>query len=146
MILSPQSLSGIWSYKLASKARPRWDGNHRPGNQGSCPGTRIVLAKARDPRRFEQPGCGAGVAKWLHRRTRGLGVRLSVMQDEKTQEPEEEKPGEPTTDWAGLRAQADKLGITLSQFQQLQFEKKMRLARKARPAVPPGKDGPLGKL
>ena len=67
------------------------------------------------------------------------------MRDKKVQEPEEEKPVEPTTDWAGLRAQADKLGITLSQLQQLQFEKKMRLARKGRPGVPPGKDGPLGK-
>jgi hypothetical protein len=68
------------------------------------------------------------------------------MQDEKAREPKEEKPGEPPTDWASLRAQADKLGITLSQLQQLQFEKKMRLARKARPGAPPGKDGPLGKL
>jgi hypothetical protein len=67
------------------------------------------------------------------------------MQDEKVKEPEEEKPGEPTTDWADLRAQADKLGITLSQLQQLQFEKKMRLARKARSAAPPGKDGPPDK-
>jgi hypothetical protein len=76
----------------------------------------------------------------------GRGVKLSVMRDEKVQEPEEEKPVEPAIDWAGLRAQADKLGITLSQLQQLQFEKKMRLARKARPGAPPGKDGPLGKV
>ena len=65
------------------------------------------------------------------------------MQDEKAQEPEEGKLGETTTDWAGLRAQADKLGITLSQLQQLQFEKKMRLARKARSGAPPAKDGAL---
>jgi hypothetical protein len=71
---------------------------------------------------------------------------LRVMRDEKVQEPEEEKPVEPAIDWAGLRAQADKLGITLSQLQQLQFEKKMRLARKARPGAPPGKEGPLGKV
>jgi hypothetical protein len=70
---------------------------------------------------------------------------LSVMQDKKVQEPEEEKPVEPAIDWADLRAQADKLGITLSQLQQLQFEKKMRLARKARPGAPSGNDGPLGK-
>jgi hypothetical protein len=63
------------------------------------------------------------------------------MQDDKVQEPEEEKPAEPATDWADLRAQADKLGITLSQLQQLQFEKKMRLARKARFGGTPGKDG-----
>jgi hypothetical protein len=67
------------------------------------------------------------------------------MQDEKAQEPAEGKLGETTTDWAGLRAQADKLGITLSQLQQQQFEKKMRLARKARSGAPVGKDGPLAK-
>jgi hypothetical protein len=67
------------------------------------------------------------------------------MQDNEVQEPEEEKPAGVATDWAELRAQADKLGITLSQLQQLQFEKKMRLARKARPATPPDKDGPVGK-
>jgi hypothetical protein len=67
------------------------------------------------------------------------------MQDEKAKEPEEGKPGETTTDWVGLRAQADKLGITLSQLQQLQFEKKMRLARKARSGAPPGKEEPLAK-
>jgi hypothetical protein len=64
------------------------------------------------------------------------------MQDDKVEGREEEKP----TDWADLRAQADKLGITLSQLQQLQFEKKMRLARKARASTPPEKDGPAGKL
>lgn len=68
------------------------------------------------------------------------------MQDDKIQGPEEEKPAGLATDWADLRAQADKLGITLSQLQQLQFEKKMRLARKARPGAPPDKDGPVGKL
>jgi hypothetical protein len=67
------------------------------------------------------------------------------MQDDDVQEPEEGKPAGVATDWADLRAQADKLGITLSQLQQLQFEKKMRLARKARPGVPPVKDGPLDK-
>lgn len=64
------------------------------------------------------------------------------MQDDKVQQPEEGKPGEVTTDWAGLRAQADKLGLTLSQLQRLQLEKKMRLARKARP----GTNGPPPKL
>jgi hypothetical protein len=77
---------------------------------------------------------------------RARGVRLSVMEDAKSQEPEEEKPEETATDWADLRAQAAKLGITLSQLQQLQFEKKMRLARKARPGVPPAKDGTSTKL
>jgi hypothetical protein len=68
------------------------------------------------------------------------------MQDDKLQEPEEEKPAGLTTNWADLRAQADKLGITLSQLQQLQFEKKMRLARKTRSGVPPSKDEAPGKL
>jgi hypothetical protein len=67
------------------------------------------------------------------------------MQEKKVQEPEEEKPAESTTNWADLRAQADKLGITLSQLQQQQFEKKMRLARKGRPYSPPVKDAPLNK-
>jgi len=67
------------------------------------------------------------------------------MQNDKVQEPEEEKSGEHTIDWADLRAQADKLGITLSQLQQLQFEKKMRLARKARLGAPAGKEGSPGK-
>ena len=67
------------------------------------------------------------------------------MQNDKVQEPEEEKSGEHTIDWADLRAQADKLGITLSQLQQLQFEKKMRLARKGRPYAPPVKDAPSDK-
>jgi hypothetical protein len=66
------------------------------------------------------------------------------MQDDDVQEPEEAKPAEVATDWADLRAQADKLGITLSQLQQLQFEKKMRLARKSRPGPPPVKE-PLDK-
>jgi hypothetical protein len=67
------------------------------------------------------------------------------MQDKKAQQPEEEKSVESTTNWADLRAQADKLGITLSQLQQLQFEKKMRLARKGRPYAPPVKDAHLDK-
>jgi hypothetical protein len=65
------------------------------------------------------------------------------MQDDLTPEPEETTtPVEPATDWADLRAQAAKLGITLSQLQQLQLEKKMRLARKARPGATPGKSQP----
>jgi hypothetical protein len=49
---------------------------------------------------------------------------------------EETPPAEPATDWADLRAQAAKLGITLSQFQQLQAEKKQRLARKMQHSSP----------
>jgi len=62
------------------------------------------------------------------------------MQDDPIPEAEEATtPVEPATDWADLRAQAAKLGITLSQLQQLQLEKKMRLARKTRPVATPGK-------
>jgi hypothetical protein len=50
------------------------------------------------------------------------------MADDAHETPE--KP--PETDWADLRAQADKLGITLSQLQQQQREQKARLARKLR--------------
>jgi hypothetical protein len=67
------------------------------------------------------------------------------MREEELKERDEEKPKEAAIDWADLRAQADKLGITLSQLQQLQFEKKMRLARKARAGAPPAKDGPKDK-
>jgi hypothetical protein len=49
---------------------------------------------------------------------------------------EETPPAEPAIDWADLRAQAAKLGITLSQFQQLQAEKKQRLARKSQHGGP----------
>jgi hypothetical protein len=67
------------------------------------------------------------------------------MQDDKVEGPEDVTPEAPTTDWAGLRAQAAKLGITLSQLQQLNQEKKMRLAKKGRFGHPPGKDGSLAK-
>ncbi len=43
---------------------------------------------------------------------------------------------EPPTDWASLRAQAEKLGISLSELQQKEREKKARLARKNRSNVP----------
>jgi hypothetical protein len=49
---------------------------------------------------------------------------------------EETPPAEPPIDWADLRAQAAKLGITLSQLQQLQAEKKQRLARKTQHGGP----------
>jgi hypothetical protein len=55
---------------------------------------------------------------------------------------DEETPSvEPATDWADLRAQAAKLGITLSQFQQLQAEKKQRLARKNQHVSPNSNKG-----
>jgi hypothetical protein len=53
----------------------------------------------------------------------------------------EEQP-EPATDWASLRAQADKLGISLSEFQQKEREKKARLARKNRPHAAPLQSSP----
>lgn len=48
------------------------------------------------------------------------------MAEDLTQPPEKVA----ATDWADLRAQAAKLGITLSELQQQQREQKARLARK----------------
>lgn len=62
------------------------------------------------------------------------------MENETLSGAEEQKPeeqSEPATDWASLRAQADKLGISLSEFQQKEREKKARLARKNRPHPAP---------
>jgi hypothetical protein len=53
------------------------------------------------------------------------------MQDDTIQRAEETTPEAPTVDWAELRARAAKLGITLSQLQQQEKEKKLRLAKKA---------------
>jgi hypothetical protein len=47
--------------------------------------------------------------------------------------PETETPG---IDWADLRAQAAKLGISLSEFQQRDREKKLRLAKKGQGRAP----------
>ena len=52
--------------------------------------------------------------------------KLGTMEDDQTPSPE--KPA--ATDWADLRAQAAKLGISLSELQQQQRERKARLARK----------------
>jgi hypothetical protein len=41
------------------------------------------------------------------------------------------------TDWAELRVQADKLGISLSQLQQQKREQELRRARKRRPTETP---------
>jgi hypothetical protein len=54
------------------------------------------------------------------------------MTDETTEEPEKVP-----TDWAELRVQADKLGISLSQLQQQKREQELRRARKRRPAETP---------
>jgi hypothetical protein len=54
------------------------------------------------------------------------------MKDDTTEEPEKVP-----TDWAELRLQAAKLGITLSQLQQQQREQELRRARKKRPAETP---------
>jgi hypothetical protein len=59
------------------------------------------------------------------------------MQDDTIEEPDGATPAAQTTDWADLRAQAAKLGITLSQLQQLQLEKRMRLAKKAQRSIAP---------
>jgi hypothetical protein len=62
------------------------------------------------------------------------------MSDDTIDGPEDAKPEAPT-DWADLRAQAAKLGITLSQLQQLQLEKKLRLARKTQSRAPRATEG-----
>jgi hypothetical protein len=46
--------------------------------------------------------------------------------------PQKAEPEPPPVDWADLRAQAAKLGISLSEFQQRDREKKLRLAKKNR--------------
>ncbi len=61
-----------------------------------------------------------------HRRTGVNWRKLRTMEDDQTPPPE--KPA--ATDWADLRAQAAKLGISLSELQQQQRERKARLARK----------------
>jgi hypothetical protein len=63
------------------------------------------------------------------RRLRGRPANASiliVMADDPILPPE--KSG--SVDWADLRAQAEKLGITLSELQQRQREQKARLDRK----------------
>jgi hypothetical protein len=58
------------------------------------------------------------------------------MTDETTEEPEKAP-----IDWAELRVQADKLGISLSQLQQQKREQELRRARKRRPIeIPPIKE------
>ena len=52
------------------------------------------------------------------------------MEDESSKEPEKQ------VDWADLRAQAAKLGISLSEFQQRDREKKLRLAKKQQGRTP----------
>jgi hypothetical protein len=54
------------------------------------------------------------------------------MTDEKTEESEKVP-----TNWAELRIQAEKLGISLSQLQQQKREQELRRARKTRSAETP---------
>jgi hypothetical protein len=54
------------------------------------------------------------------------------MKDDTSEEPEKAP-----TDWAELRIQADKLGISLSQLQQQKREQELRRARKRRPTETP---------
>jgi hypothetical protein len=56
------------------------------------------------------------------------------MTDDTTEESEKVP-----TDWAQLRVEADKLGISLSQLQQQKREQELRRARKRRPAETPQK-------
>jgi hypothetical protein len=62
------------------------------------------------------------------------------MDDDVIAEAEKAQTEVPPVDWAALRAQAAKLGITLSQLQQQQREKKMRLERKAKTRAPGRQD------
>jgi hypothetical protein len=73
---------------------------------------------------------------------------MTFMQDETTSATEIVGPDstagpdatagpDPTaTNWAELRAQAEKLGISLSELQQRDREKKMRLAKKNQSRTP----------
>jgi hypothetical protein len=54
------------------------------------------------------------------------------MTDDTTEEPEK-----PPTNWAELRMEAGKLGISLSQLQQQKREQELRRARKRRPIDTP---------
>ena len=54
------------------------------------------------------------------------------MKDDTTGEPEKAP-----TNWAELRVEAEKLGISLSQLQQQKREQELRRARKRRPAETP---------
>jgi hypothetical protein len=56
----------------------------------------------------------------------------------KSSENEQPKAGSESSviDWADLRAQAAKLGISLSEFQQRDREKKLRLAKKSQGRAP----------
>jgi hypothetical protein len=54
------------------------------------------------------------------------------MNDDTTAEPDKVP-----TDWADLRVQAEKLGISLSQLQQQKREQDLRRARKRRPTETP---------
>jgi hypothetical protein len=57
---------------------------------------------------------------------------LIAMNDDTTGEPDKVP-----TDWADLRIQAEKLGISLSQLQQQKREQELRRARKRRPTETP---------
>lgn len=62
------------------------------------------------------------------------------MGDDASDDPEKAQTEVPPVDWEDLRAQAAKLGITLSQLQQQQREKKLRLARKEKVRAPGRQD------
>jgi hypothetical protein len=67
------------------------------------------------------------------------GRKMTTMQDETTSVTGVAGTESTATNWAELRAQAEKLGISLSELQQRDREKKMRLAKKNQsrtPAVP----------
>jgi hypothetical protein len=61
---------------------------------------------------------------------------MTSMQDETASATETAGPESTATNWAELRAQAEKLGISLSELQQREREKKMRLAKKNQNRTP----------
>lgn len=68
--------------------------------------------------------CGR-VINWLQSHALKRPAPGIAMKDDTTEEPEKVP-----TDWADLRLQAAKLGITLSQLQQQLREQELRRARK----------------
>jgi hypothetical protein len=62
------------------------------------------------------------------------------MQDDRVDGPDGEREVT-TTDWADLRARAEKLGITLSQLQQRERQSKLRFGKKMSRVTPQPKRG-----
>jgi len=63
------------------------------------------------------------------------GMSENATKKQGNEEPKAESESS-VVDWADLRAQAAKLGISLSEFQQRDREKKLRLAKKSQGRAP----------